>query len=443
MHRGGVRGAIAAASATIALLIGGGTAEATVIKVNTTADEYGTGTGCSLREAVTAANGDTAYGGCPAGSGTDDVRLTNGSVYRHEIDGNGEDANTTGDLDVATPMSIEAPKGHAILDSNTFDRGIEVLAGGNLKLSRLIITGGDETYPAALVDGTGVKVSGGKLTVERTKIVDNATRGNSSNNGGGLLLASGSAKLDRSTVERNTAGNVGGGISVYQGKLKVRRSTIAGNATGSVGGGMYLGGSTTFVDSVHIRDSTISGNEAGGNGGGIYVEIYGQSSGSDRATLSNVTISGNSSSEYGGGIYEYTGEVDLNAATVTANTADDDASGNGHGGGLAGGPITFSNSIVYGNADLNPTDPLADCDGAGSGGRSVIGVDTGCSSFAKDRTANPKLGPLKKNGGPTATHALKRKSSAIGLAKRSDAPKRDQRGVRRDDHPDSGAYERR
>lgn len=40
-----------------------------VIYVTTTNDEYdmnGTGAGCSLREAIHAANTDAAFGGCPA-----------------------------------------------------------------------------------------------------------------------------------------------------------------------------------------------------------------------------------------------------------------------------------------------------------------------------------------------------------------------------------------
>ncbi|NJN18298.1 MAG: CSLREA domain-containing protein [Oscillochloris sp.] len=46
------------------------------IVVNTTADENGTGGACSLREAITAANINSAYGGCSAGSGTDTITFT-------------------------------------------------------------------------------------------------------------------------------------------------------------------------------------------------------------------------------------------------------------------------------------------------------------------------------------------------------------------------------
>ena len=87
---------------------------------------------------------------------------------------------------------------------------------------------------------------------------------------------------------------------------------------------------------IKIEDSTIAGNEAGDNGGGIYASIYGTSGGgTDEAKLTNVTISGNASDRSGGGVYQYVGQVSLLSSTVTANTADADASGADDHGGAA------------------------------------------------------------------------------------------------------------
>ena len=47
-----------------------------------------------------------------------------------------------------------------------------------------------------------------------------------------------------------------------------------------------------------------------------------------------------------------------------------------------------------------------------------------------------------KNGGPTKTIALKKGSAAIGHAHKPSAPNRDQRGRKRDNNPDTGAFER-
>jgi hypothetical protein len=54
----------------------------------------------------------------------------------------------------------------------------------------------------------------------------------------------------------------------------------------------------------------------------------------------------------------------------------------------------------------------------------------------------PRIGRLKRNGGPTKTVALKQGSPAIGKAHRPSAPDRDQRGRKRGNQPDIGAFER-
>ena len=80
-------------------------ASAAIITVTTTNDEYGTGPGCSLREAVGAAGTDSAFGGCPAGSGDDVISLPAGTYVLTQT-GPGEDLNVTGDLDIYSTMTI-------------------------------------------------------------------------------------------------------------------------------------------------------------------------------------------------------------------------------------------------------------------------------------------------------------------------------------------------
>jgi hypothetical protein len=55
-------------------------------------------------------------------------------------------------------------------------------------------------------------------------------------------------------------------------------------------------------------------------------------------------------------------------------------------------------------------------------------------------TTDPKLGALKANGGPTKTVAIAKQSPAVNHGTKP-APKRDQRGKKRDNKPDIGAYE--
>ena len=57
--------------------------------------------------------------------------------------------------------------------------------------------------------------------------------------------------------------------------------------------------------------------------------------------------------------------------------------------------------------------------------------------------AEARLRKLAKNGGPTATHALKPSSDAVNAAPKPGCPKRDQRGVKRPQGKrcDAGSYE--
>ena len=194
-----------------------------------------------------------------------------------------------------------------------------------------------------------------------------------------------------------------------------------------------------------IGASTISGNTAMDNtspnfgGGGIAIQSF------DNASLkaTNVTVARNTSAAEGGGVFSYAGAIRLNAATITGNTALTNAVAAG-GGGIAGSGVLTRNSIIAGNTDENRA-ATNDCF-LTSGGvdHNLVGIGTGCFENAPNvKTSNPKLGPLANNGGPTKTIALLKGSPAIGHADRKTAPKRDQRGVKRDARPDIGAYERR
>jgi hypothetical protein len=104
----------------------------------------------------------------------------------------------------------------------------------------------------------------------------------------------------------------------------------------------------------------------------------------------------------------------------------------------------IANSIVALNTEVGGV--AADCGGIGFLGTGINLVTTTnqgkCSEADPLVVADPRLGPLRDNGGPTPTIALLAGSPAIGAAGPGKAPARDQRGVKRTD-PDLGAYERR
>ena len=106
------------------------------ITVNTFADENGTNlAACSLREAITAANTDAAFGGCPAGSGADVIVLGAGTytLSLANAGGNNEDANVTGDLDINSSLTIQgAGAGSTIIQAGTTtSNGIDKVFGVN------------------------------------------------------------------------------------------------------------------------------------------------------------------------------------------------------------------------------------------------------------------------------------------------------------------------
>ncbi len=223
-------------------------------------------------------------------------------------------------------------------------------------------------------------------------------------NGKGLdLEIYSSATIETSTI----SGNTSGGIHAYGSGVVVRRSTVADNES-QLGGGLYLHGSAV------IENSTLTGNTAQ-TGGAIWAlrDI----------NVTATTISGNTAHE-AGGIFLAGAGYNVDEATID----DSIVAGNSTTGG---GAECVSNEQTV----PAPLQPL-------SGGGNVFGL-SGCGTAeASDvLVADPMLGPLADNGGPTPTRALLPASSAIGNAPNLQVPV-DQRGVARDESPDSGAFER-
>ena len=415
---------------------------------------------CSLREAVLRANN--------VSPGSDTIVLPNRRrPYKLAIanaDSLGEDGSQTGDLDVTNdPLTIKHPgKGVATVDGGGLDRVFHLFAP--LTLKRIGVTDGDSSEITSLDDGGGI------LTYARLKLLRSQVSGNIGDHGGGIAALEGSRlTIARSRIAGNTDTDGGGGlhilsadpssisnsvitgnrvvntneagaINVFGTQLRISRTTIAGNSSQREGGAIVAQESD-----LRVENSTISRNRGLGRGGGIY--LY-----SGETRIVNSTIAQNRTTEDGGGIVVLgDGQLDLNGVTISRNLANSDSNPFSEtGGGLSHdstGAVTVRNSILALNT-LGP-DVRNDCTGnpiASGGGNllSTLGPVGVCTGFAGPGDAvrsNPGLGKLAKNGGPTKTMALKGGSPAIGRA-RSSAPARDQRGVKRDRSPDSGAYER-
>ena len=436
-------------------------ASSTTITVNTTADELNTDGNCSLREAIRAANLDTAVDACLAGNGADTIILPFGS-YTLTIVGADEDASSTGDLDITGNLTITgAGADSTIIDGNGLmlsDHVIQVFSGVKVNVAGVTIRNGYSYYAFAnppSVSGGGVANSGA-LTLTNSTISGNYASGS----GGGLSNSDGGTlTLINSIVSGNSAGLGCGGIS-NGGRLTLINSTISTNNTATDGGGLCNGtyGVAVVINSAIISNTTV----VFGRGGGIF-----NSGGT--LTLTNSTISGNSSRKDGGGIFNYgfsfsASTVTLSNVTLTNNAADNDSNGSGDGGGIGSngvGTISIKNTILAQNVDESPGTQYPECSGAlTSHGYNLIQTLPGCTitgtSTGNLTDVTPFLGPLQNNGGPTLTHALLALSPAIDAGNPSGCTDNlgapiisDQRGLPRpvdgngDGNPicDIGAYE--
>lgn len=329
----------------------------TTFEVNSTADPgdgvcdpIGTGDGCTLREAINAANADF---------GAETITF-NSTVFAapgpYTINLTGALPGITGDLTINGP-------GAKVL---TVKRN----TGGNYTV--LTITSGNVTID-------GLTISNG-----------NAGAGS----GGGIFNSStGTVNVTNSTISGNTAGAAGGGIqhNSATGTLNVTGSTISGN-TAQSGGGISLTGGTA----VNVTNSTISGNTATLDGGGISTAVA-------PLTISNSTITNNradndnNGSGTGGGIFRGSGTVTLRNTIVAGNF--NDAS-----------PSTTADDI---NGTMDASSSFNLIGAGGSGGLIDLSTDPTPAHQNQVGVANAGLNPLGDNGGPTMTHSLTCTSPAI------------------------------
>ena len=224
--------------------------------------------------------------------------------------------------------------------------------------------------------------------------------------GGGVLNASGSTlALTRVALRDNQSLTTGAGISNH-GQLTIMSSSIDNNDAiqgAGTGGGVANSGTLALVD------STVAENGAFAGGGIVN---------SGNLTITNSTISMNESLG-AGGISHTAGTLTMTSSTVAGNAGNASIS--------AGSPATVKNTIVAGG-------PTAACTGTITSLGHNLSNDSSCGFTATgdQQNANPMLGPLASNGGPTQTHALLAGSPAIDAGSLDcPPPAADQRGVTR------------
>ena len=224
-----------------------------------------------------------------------------------------------------------------------------------------------------------------------------------------LTVASpGSVTFSGLTIANGNVVERGGGISNSStGTLNLANCAITGNRAGSVGAGIY----NDTTGTLNVTNSVISSNISNSGGGGIFSRTEGS------LNIINSTLSGNSARAGGAIAINGFATMIIVNSTIVGNTVSNDDGG----GGLGLTPtMTFlRNTIIAGNLGNNGTEP-DDISGQMDPSSSFNLIGTGGSGGLTNGVnnnqvgvADPRLGPLADNGGPTQTRALLPNSPAL------------------------------
>ncbi|MBI9050144.1 MAG: right-handed parallel beta-helix repeat-containing protein [Anaerolineaceae bacterium] len=288
-----------------------------------------------------------------------------------------------------------------------FGGGVFINGEGNS-----IIVNDVNFYDNEAQSGAAIGIKGdGRVTVINSNFKNNA----STNGCGGAIFIDDNGTFDITNSEfvSNESEHEGGAICLKNGSANIENSTFTGNFAVSQGGAIYL-----FPDtSMTITNTTIFSNAVDVYpicyGGGIFADD------NSELIISNSTIS-NNKAQLGGGLY-----LDMDANVSITNTI------------LANSSSGYDCYRYYANVLTNTANL----------------VETNAPQPYKCAfpviSADPALGRLQDNGGPTRTMAIGSDSPALDAGDNSVCESTDQRGYSRPvdgdgDHSsvcDIGAYE--
>ena len=412
-------------AAILAALAVPAAAGAATIDVTTTADALSADGKCGLREAVIAANTDTAGGGCQAGAGDDTINLPAGTykLTRSGAETPSIPDASIGDLDVAVKTALTfrgAGAGSTTIDANAIDRALDAL--GDLTVERLTVTGG---RPRATSDpnspnGGGIRAFG-DLTLTDDVVVDNRAAAGSDGsdafgttaspafgvlgevggNGGGVY-AEKALTITGTRFERNAAGaggaggdGHGGSGSAISGSTDGDASKVnAGAGVGGLGGDGGLGGAVFAKDGATISASTFTANAAGVGGrsgtgtGGVGGNHFGDINDPNDHPLAGTGGGGGAfvagDGGAGGAVFVAAGTGAITSSAFTGNAGGAGGAG-GDGVGGRGGDL-FQLGNVGGGA-------LGGAGGAGGeGGAIASAAGTGTLSISASTMSSNRAG---------------------------------------------------
>lgn len=222
---------------------------------------------CSLSDAITAANTDTATGGCVAGNGADTITLT-------------ADVTLSAELPMITTSMIVEGANYTVSGDDAYR--VFYVKAGTLTINNLTITKGNST-----IYGGGIAaLYGSTVNINNSTISENW-----STIGAEIFNSSSALNIHNSIFKDNTASNLSGGIQNWVGTATISGSFFSGNSSGVSTGGA--------IDSVQanlqVTNSTFTGNTAHRYGGAIAANGL--------VELINNTVVNNTAQDGGGGIW--------------------------------------------------------------------------------------------------------------------------------------------
>ncbi|QDT04721.1 putative outer membrane protein PmpB precursor [Rubripirellula lacrimiformis] len=298
----------------------------------------------SLREAIEAANTNSAVGDAIAGEGaaTDTITFAAGLSAMTITLGS--------ELSIVDSLDISLGAGENItVDGGGNGRVFSVGTGStSVSISGITLSGGVADNGGAILVAAGES-----LVLDGVTLTSNEANGDAATEGGGALFNDGgSVTITNSTISGNVASGAagsGGGLMNFGGTLMVSNTTIDSNVANRAGGGIE---STT--DSTNtLTDVTLSNNNAGvspavarpGNGGGMHL------SGNAGVTITGGLITNNTAAQEGGGLWNSTATMTIDGTTISGNTASGDAADDGGGAVFNnGGSVDISNATMQDNA---------------------------------------------------------------------------------------------
>ena len=348
---------------------------------------------------------------------------------------------TTGELLVTRSITISGPGAENLaVNGNNQSRVLHIASGQTVTISGLTITNGHATD-----SGGGLYNDHAALTLNNCVVSDNSATGNL---GGGIHndgkdVGHATLQINNCLITNNSGGIYNDALQAGTATLVITYSTLSNNGPGEAINNdgwscTFCGNGTT---SVEITDSSITSNP----GGAIYSDtgrqncggscpvtisitnstISGNGGGVRNSTLSDTVVSNSTISDNGSGIYNDNGAI---AASVYNTTM----SNNGVEIQNFNAPVLVAVSHTIFNVSPGGHSILNDFGTVTSYGYNVSSDDGGgyLNGTGDQINADPMLGPLQDNGGPTFTHALLPGSPAINAGNPNFTPPPffDQRG---------------